>query len=104
MIDGQSDDKAGSLFDLIFKLLWDVYWTMKIGRDACLSLVIESDECWIIIKGGEIILITKCASLEVYKLIEEMMVQVNVCAAESLEVKCLLLIYWVYDMPSLEKV
>jgi ribonuclease R len=77
---------------------------MKIGRDARSPLGIESDERRIIIREGEILSITKRPSLEAHKLIEEMMVQANVCAAESLEAKRSPLIYRVHDTPSLEKV
>ncbi|OYX01279.1 MAG: ribonuclease R, partial [Caulobacter vibrioides] len=103
-IDGQPDDKAGPLLEPILKPLWDAYRTMKIGREARSPLAIESDERRIIIRDGEITSITKRASLEAHKLIEEMMVQANVCAAESLEAKRSPLIYRVHDTPSLEKV
>nr|WP_295113761.1 ribonuclease R [uncultured Caulobacter sp.] len=103
-IDGQPDDKSGPLLEPILKPLWDAYRTMKIGRDARSPLAIESDERRIIIRDGEIASITKRASLEAHKLIEEMMVQANVCAAESLEAKRSPLIYRVHDTPSLEKV
>ena len=103
-IDGQPDDKTGPLLEPILKPLWDAYRTMKIGRDARSPLAIESDERRIIIRDGEIASIIQRASLEAHKLIEEMMVQANVCAAESLETKRSPLIYRVHDTPSLEKV
>ncbi len=103
-IDGQPDDKTGPLLDPILRPLWAAYHTMKIGREARSPLAIESDERRIIIRDGEIASITKRASLEAHKLIEEMMVQANVCAAESLEAKRSPLIYRVHDTPSLEKV
>ena len=103
-IDGNPDDKTGPLLDPILKPLWAAYRTMKIGRDARSPLAIESDERRIVIRDGEIASITKRASLEAHKLIEEMMVQANVCAAESLEAKRSPLIYRVHDTPSLEKV
>src|SRR3546814_14237910 len=43
-------------------------------------------------------------SLEAHKLIEEMMIQANVCAAETLEAKRSPLIYRIHDTPSPEKV
>ena len=103
-IDGQTDDKTGPLLEPILQPLWEAYRTMKIGRDARSPLAIESDERRIIIREGEILSITKRPSLEAHKLIEEMMVQANVCAAESLEAKRSPLIYRVHDTPSLEKV
>src|SRR3546814_4776067 len=43
-------------------------------------------------------------SQEAHKLIEEMMIQANVCAAETLEAKRSPLIYRIHDTPSPEKV
>jgi ribonuclease R len=50
-----------------------------------------------------VVSITPRASLEAHRLIEEMMVQANVCAAETLEAKRTPLIYRVHDTPSDEK-
>jgi ribonuclease R len=53
---------------------------------------------------GGIASIEKRVSLEAHRLIEEMMVQANVCAAETLEQKKTPLIFRVHDTPSQEKV
>jgi len=102
--DGQDGDKAGPLLDPILKPLWAAFRLMGKGREQRSPLAIESDERRIIIKEGEIQSITRRASLEAHKLIEEMMIQANVCAAESLEAKRTPLIYRVHDTPSQEKV
>jgi ribonuclease R len=102
--DGQDADKAGPLLDPILKPLWAAFRLMGKGREARSPLAIESDERRIIIKEGEIQSITRRASLEAHKLIEEMMIQANVSAAESLEAKRTPLIYRVHDTPSQEKV
>jgi ribonuclease R len=102
--DGQDADKAGPLLDPILKPLWAAFRLMGKGREARSPLAIESDERRIIIKAGEIQSITRRASLEAHKLIEEMMIQANVSAAETLEAKRLPLIYRVHDTPSQEKV
>jgi ribonuclease R len=102
--DGQDADKAGPLLDPILKPLWAAFRLMGKGREARSPLAIESDERRIIIREGEIQSITRRASLEAHKLIEEMMIQANVSAAESLEAKRTPLIYRVHDTPSQEKV
>src|SRR3984885_8242974 len=53
---------------------------------------------------GKIASITPRASLPAHKLIEEFMIQANVCAAETLEQRRTPLIYRIHDTPSDEKV
>jgi ribonuclease R len=52
---------------------------------------------------GQIISIEPRVSLEAHRLIEEMMIQANVCAAETLEQKKTPLLYRIHDAPSQEK-
>ena len=52
---------------------------------------------------GEVVSIKPRAALEAHKLIEEMMIQANVCAAETLEKRKVPLLYRVHDAPSQEK-
>ncbi|WP_333586938.1 ribonuclease R [Phenylobacterium sp.] len=103
-IDGAPDDKSGPLLEPILKPLWAAYHTLLKGREARSPLAIESLERKIVINAeGEVTSITPRASLEAHRLIEEMMIQANVCAAESLEGKRTPLIYRVHDAPSPEK-
>ena len=103
-IDGMPDEVTGPLLETILKPLWAAYATMKLGRDVRSPLAIESLERRIIINpAGEITSIQPRAVLEAHKLIEEMMVQANVCAAETLEGKKTPLIYRIHDTPSQEK-
>jgi ribonuclease R len=103
-IDGQPDDQTGPLLDSILKPLWAAYHVMLKGRRARSPLGIESDERRIRFNPeGEIVSIERRRSLEAHQLIEEMMVQANVCAAETLEQKKTPLIYRVHDTPSMEK-
>ncbi len=102
--DGTPDDQTRPLLKGVLEPLWTAYGVMKKGRDARSPLAIESLERKIVIdKNGEVVSITPRASLEAHKLIEEMMIQANVCAAESLEGKKTPLIYRVHDTPSQEK-
>ena len=104
-IDGRTDDVTGPLMKAVLTPLWAAYHTMKVGRDKRSPLEIESAERRIVINAaGEVASITPRASLEAHKLIEEMMVQANVCAAETLEQRKTPLIYRVHDTPSKEKI
>ena len=103
-IDGTPDDKTGPLLESILRPLWAAYACLKAGRDARSPLAIESEERRIRLNAeGEVVSIERRASLEAHRLIEEMMIQANVCAAESLEQKRTPLIYRVHDTPSQEK-
>ena len=103
-IEGAPDDKTGPLMAGVLEPLWAAYRAMKKGRDARSPLSIESAERRIVIDAaGEVASIRQRESLEAHRLIEEMMVQANVCAAETLEQKKTPLIYRVHDEPSQEK-
>ncbi len=103
-IDGNPDDTTGPLLKTIIQPLYAAYACMKLGRDQRSPLAIESLERRIMMNAeGEITSILPRASLEAHKLIEEMMVQANVCAAETLEAKKTPLIYRIHDTPSADK-
>lgn len=103
-IDGQPDDQTGPLLEPILYPLWNAYRCMLKGRLKRSPLQIESAERRIRMNAeGEITSIEPRQSLEAHRLIEEMMVQANVCAAETLEQKRSPLIYRIHDAPSQEK-
>jgi len=104
-IDGQPDDTTGPILDPILKPLWAAYRTMLIGRERRSPLAIETLERKIKLNDdGEVVSIEPRRSLEAHRLIEEMMIQANVSAAETLEQKKTPLIYRVHDAPSQEKI
>jgi ribonuclease R len=104
-IDGAPDDRTAPLLAPVLRPLWAAYACLRKGRDARSPLAIESLERKISINvAGQIAAITPRASLEAHKLIEEFMIQANVCAAETLEQKKTPLIYRIHDTPSQEKV
>ena len=104
-IDGQPDDATGPIMEAILYPLWNAYHAMLKGRLKRSPLQIESAERRIrMAPDGGIASIEKRASLEAHRLIEEMMIQANVCAAETLEQKKTPLIYRVHDTPSQEKI
>ncbi len=103
-IDGSPDEVTGPLMEKVLGPLWAAYSTMKIGRDHRSPLAIESSERRVQIgKDGKIASINVRESLEAMRLIEEMMIQANVCAAETLEAKSTPLVYRIHDTPSQEK-
>ena len=103
-IDGLPDDATGPLLDPILKPLWAAYDVLRAGRETRSPLNIESAERRIEMdEGGAIASITPRASFAAHKLIEEFMIQANVCAAQTLEQRRAALIYRIHDAPSAEK-
>ena len=101
---GGTDDTTGPIMEAILNPLWAAYRTMLKGRLKRSPLAIESPERRIRMNAeGQIISIEPRVSLEAHRLIEEMMIQANVCAAETLEQKRTPLLYRVHDAPSQEK-
>ena len=104
-IDGQQDDVTGPIMDTILYPLWNAYACMLKGRERRAPLAIESLERRVKMSpDGGIEAILPRKSLEAHRLIEEMMVQANVCAAETLEKAKIPLIYRVHETPSQEKI
>ncbi|MGV9008574.1 ribonuclease R [Brevundimonas sp.] len=103
-IDGQPDDTTGPIMDAILTPLWTAYHAMLKGRLKRSPLAIESPERRIrMTPDGQIASIEPRVSLEAHRLIEEMMIQANVCAAQTLEQKRTPLIYRIHETPSQEK-
>jgi ribonuclease R len=103
--DGRTDDKTGPIRAAIIDPLWAAYACLKKGRDVRSPLAIESAERRIHIdEMGRVDSIVPREALEAHRLIEEMMIQANVAAAETLEQKRTPLIYRIHDTPSPEKV
>ena len=104
-IEGRPDDKTGPLLETIIKPLYAAYAVMKKGRAAREPLEINSLERRVRIGAdGKIETITLRQSLPSMQLIEEMMIQANVAAAETLEQKRVPAVYRVHDEPSAEKI
>jgi len=103
-VDGAPDEKTGPLLGGILLPLWEAFQVLKKGRDARSPVEIASSERRVAMdETGRITAISPRASLEAHKLIEEMMIQANVAAAEMLETKRTPLIYRIHDAPSPEK-
>jgi ribonuclease R len=101
------DGKAGELSEPVKQALaslWSGYQILKRGRDARAPLDLDLPERKVVLgKDGAIDRIIVPERLEAMRLIEEMMIQANVAAAETLEAKKSPLVYRVHDAPSMAK-
>jgi len=103
-IDGRTDEKTDVLLDGILKPLWAAYDCLHRGRLARQPLELDLPERKILLKpDGTVDRVTIPERLDAHKLIEEMMIQANVAAAETLEARRAALIYRIHDQPSLAK-
>jgi ribonuclease R len=103
-IDGDPGAVRGALLETILRPLWRAYYALTEGRSKRSPLEIASSERRVVIGAdGNVASIQPRASLEAHKLIEEFMIQANVCAAETLEKRRSPIIYRVHDAPTADK-
>ncbi len=103
-IDGKPNDKTQPLLEPILKPLWEAYACVWAGRLKRQPLEIDAPEHKIIFKDGKVAGVKRRERFDAHKLIEEFMIQANVCAAETLEQKNRPQIYRIHDRPSDEKI
>lgn len=104
-IDGTPDEQTQPLLEPILQPLWQAYKAVCIARDKRHPLQLELPERKIKLgDDGHIEDILIPERLDAHKLVEEFMIQANVCAAETLEQAKLPLIYRVHETPPLEKI
>ena len=104
-IDGNPDDKTQPLLEQVLKPLWAAYRTVSKARDQRAPLDLDLPERRVRIgEDGKIASISLRERFDAHRLIEEFMIQANVCAAETLEDKRTPLVYRVHEEPSEEKV
>jgi ribonuclease R len=102
--DGNPGEKAGPLMEGALRPLWDAYQCLKRGREARAPLDLDLPERKIVMDAeGRVARIHIPERLEAHRLIEEMMIQANVAAAETLEERHTPCVYRVHDQPSKEK-
>lgn len=103
-IDGKPDEKTKPLMQDVLEPLYAAYKCMTRGRNNRQPLELDLPERKIMLKeDGTVDRVFVPERLDAHKLVEECMIQANVCAAETLERKKQALIYRVHEPPSLDK-
>ena len=103
-IDGNVSEKCAPLMEKALKPLWAAYAALSSARDKRGPLDLDLPERKIVLDGeGRVAKVVTPERLAAHRLIEEMMIQANVAAAETLEEKKSPLVYRVHDAPSMEK-
>ncbi len=103
--DGKPGDTAKPIMESILQPLWNAYQALASARDSRSPLDLDLPERKIILDDeGQIDRIVIPERLDAHRLIEECMIQANVCAAEELEKHKAPLIYRAHDAPSDEKI
>jgi ribonuclease R len=104
-IDGKPDAKTQPLLESVLKPLWDSYWCVDKARKNRHPLDLDLPERRVRIgEDGKIASISLRERFDAHRLIEEFMIQANVCAAETLEDRKSPLVYRVHEEPSEEKI
>jgi ribonuclease R len=103
-IDGAPSDKAKPLMERALKPLWAAYRALAAARDRREPLDLDLPERKILLDAqGRVDRVVVPERLDAHRLIEEMMIQANVAAAQMLEKKKTPVVYRVHDQPSKEK-
>jgi ribonuclease R len=103
-IDGAPDAVSPQLLETVLRPLWKAYGALSQARRVRSPLEIASSERRIVLDStGKVASIQPRTSLAAHKLIEEFMIQANVCAAETLERRRSPIIYRIHDAPTADK-
>ncbi len=103
-IDGHTDEVTEMLLEPVLKPLWEAYAALKRARDDREPLDLDLPERKILLKpDGTVDRVVVPQRLDAHRLIEEMMILANVCAAETLEKHRTPCMYRIHDAPSMEK-
>jgi ribonuclease R len=104
-IDGNPTPRAEKLLKSVLEPLWGGYAALKAARERRSPLELELPERKVeIAEDGTVSGIREKARFDAHKLIEEMMIQANVAAAETLEKAGSPLLYRIHDAPSDAKI
>ncbi len=104
-IDGEPSDRAAPLLEPVLKPLWAAWKALDKKRSERSPLDLDIPERRVQLSPeGEVLGVRIRDRFDAHKLIEEFMIQANVCAAECLESKKSDLIYRVHEEPSDEKI
>lgn len=103
-IDGRVSEKCAPLMQRALLPLWQAYAALARARDVRQPLDLDLPERKILLDAhGRVADVVTPERLDAHRLIEEMMIQANVAAAETLEQTRTPLVYRVHDEPSKEK-
>jgi ribonuclease R len=103
-IDGNVSEKCAPLMQKALLPLWQAYAALSRARDERGPLDLDLPERKILLdKQGRVAEVVIPERLDAHRLIEEMMIQANVAAAETLEHAKTPLLYRTHDEPSKEK-
>ena len=103
-LDGAADETAGPLLDPVLRPLHGVFKALSAAREARGSLDLDLPERRVVVDdAGQVVGIQPRPRYDSHRLIEELMVAANVCAAEELERLRQPCLYRVHDEPSREK-
>jgi ribonuclease R len=103
-IDGRPDAQTGPLLDGVLRPLWAAYAAIQGARERRAPLEIEAPERKILLDArGKVTDVVRRERFDAHKLIEELMIQANVAAAETLEKKRRTIIYRVHEEPAKER-
>jgi len=103
-IDGNVSEKCAPLMERALRPLWQAYAALARARDERGPLDLDLPERKILLDGeGRVARVVIPERLDAHRLIEEMMIQANVAAAETLEHAKTPLLYRTHDEPSKEK-
>ncbi|MEL7031514.1 MAG: ribonuclease R [Pseudomonadota bacterium] len=104
-IDGDPTERAAGLLDSVLKPLWAAYSALLKAREKRGPLELDLPERKVeIATDGTVSGVRTKERFDAHKLIEELMIQANVCAAEELEKRKTPLLYRVHDAPSDAKI
>jgi ribonuclease R len=103
-IDGNVSEKCAPLMQRALQPLWAAYAALGAARDRREPLDLDLPERKIVLDAqGRVARVVIPERLAAHRLIEEMMIQANVAAAEALEGKKGGVVYRIHDAPSPEK-
>lgn len=104
-IDGKSGGPGDAMLEEVLKPLWGAYAALCKARDSRQPLDLDLPERRVELdEDGTVKGITQRERFDAHRLIEEMMIQANVCAAETLEKSKTPLIYRIHDQPTDAKI
>ncbi len=103
-IDGRPDDVAKPVLEPVLRPLYAAYAALAKARDAREPLALEVPERKLILDANNKVRdVVIRERLDAHRLIEEMMILANVCAAETLIAAKSPLLFRIHDEPSLAK-